>query len=485
MASYGLTRYGFIQKSADQIRQSYESNLQAEFPGIDTSSDAVGGQIIGVMEKTDLDLWDAMSGIYSASYLDSAEGVALDDIGELVNIKRAGAKSAEAIVSLKGIESTLIDTNTIVATTQTNIEFKNKRDVTISVNSSILIDITVSDIQDSQTYFVKINEINVEITSGASATAISIADALAAKINLETATLGVNAELPSTPDGSFKVISNDLRTSFTPEVDSKLTLTDFWTPAEFISIETGDIEAPTGSITVIVTTVAGLSEVYNFDDAISGSDIENDAEYRNRIKLEIKALGGGNLEAIVARMFEVEDVTAVKGFENVSILTDGEGRPPKSIEILIIGGADADIANKLWYVKGGGIETYGSTSVIVDDSQGEPQTIKFSRPDETYIWIRVALTLSGTGDEFQSDGIPTKENNLLLVGRTFGIGDDIIIQRFYCPVYSVSGIESAVVELSQTATPTGPPVTWVTTNISIDDTEIGLFDSARIEVTIP
>lgn len=480
---YGVTKYGFIKKTADKIRTDYARNLKAAFPGIDTSSDSVGGQLIGIFDKATIEFWEGLEAVYKSFYLNSAEGISLDDIGKLIGIPRLGASKSEArAVGLKGSEGTLINTTKIIQTIITNHQFKNKRDVTISINSSMIDVVEVTTVTDSLEYVIKIDEITASINSGVGATAISIANDLVDKINIDTLALGVNAELPAVPDGTFKIFSNDLALSFTPIFDIKLTVNEFWTPADFVSIETGDIEAPSGSLIVIVTPTAGLDEVNNYLDAFPGREIESDSDYRLRIKLELSRLGGGNLEAIVARMYDVEDVTDVVGFENRLLATDSDGRPGKSIEIILQGGNDQGIANKLWLVKGGGIQTFGDVDKDVTDSKGKIQDLHFSRPEEVYIWVRAALTVT---DLFPPDGIQTIENNLLLLGRAFGIGEDIAYQKFFCPCYSVSGVESVVLEIAETATPTPPPTGWITVNIDINYRQIGLFDSSRIEVTVP
>jgi len=478
---YGVTKYGFIKKSADQILLDYNKSLEAEFPGIDTSPDEPGGQLIGVFSKPTMNYWEILEGIYSANYLDSAEGIALDKIGKIVDIPRLGAsRSLARAVGLKGDENTVITTSLTIQTQVTNHQFKAKRSVTITLDSSIVVDVIVSNVQNTAQYYVKINEITKIVTSDSDATAEEIAQLLVQVINADTSALGVSAQLPSTPDGSFKIISNDLTQPFTPEFDAKLTVNEFWTPADFNSVEYGSIEAPTGSLTTIVTPVAGLSAVYNFQDATPGRIIESDADYRQRIKVEISRLGGGNLEAIVARMYEVEDVTHVRGFENRNNAIDSEGRPGHSIEIIVQGGNNQDIADKLWLIKGGGIKTYGNVHLTVVDSNGKTQDSNFSRPEPRYIWVKAILTVT---DLFPGDGILTIGNNILLLGRTFGIADEIIYQKFYCPIYSVSGVETAVLQLAVTATPSETP-SYVTTNIPMDDRQIGLFDTTRIEVTV-
>ncbi len=196
---------------------------------------------------------------------------------------------------------------------------------------------------------------------------------------------------------------------------------------------------------------------------------------------EPRRLGGGSLEAIKARILnDVDGVILVKGFQNITMITDPvSGRPPKSIEILVEGGSDADIAEELWEVGGGGIETYGTESVIITDSQGDLRNMHFSRPVKAYIWFKITIT---TNTEYPIDGDTEIKENVVLKGRdTFGIGDEIIIQQFYCPIYEVPGVETALIEIQKTSDLT-PPGSYVTTNLTLDDDESPLFDVTRITV---
>jgi len=167
---------------------------------------------------------------------------------------------------------------------------------------------------------------------------------------------------------------------------------------------------------------------------------------------------------------------------NARMSTSG-ARPPKSIEAVVVGGTDVDVANKLWLVKAGGILTHGNTSEIIEDSGGDEHAIKFSRPIPKYAWADIEITLNSEED-FPADGLEQVQVNFIEFGLTLGIGDDYILQKFYAPIYDVSGIASVVLTIGVTDTPAGSPA-LVGTNIAIGETEtLDFSDAARIHVEL-
>ena len=53
--------------------------------------------------------------------------------------------------------------------------------------------------------------------------------------------------------------------------------------------------------------------------------------------------------------------------------TDAAGRPPHSIEIVVQGGTDEDVANIIWKNKAGGIRAYGKHYAYATDVNGNRQ----------------------------------------------------------------------------------------------------------------
>jgi len=67
-------------------------------------------------------------------------------------------------------------------------------------------------------------------------------------------------------------------------------------------------------------------------------------------------------------------------------------------------------------------------------------------------------------------------------GELIGIGEDVITQRFYGPIYSAtSGIGSITVEVAITAAPADVP-SYSTTNAALARAEHARFDAVRVSV---
>lgn len=248
----------------------------------------------------------------------------------------------------------------------------------------------------------------------------------------------------------------------------------------FESEEFGPIAGPAGTLT-IETPVSGWATAANALDAVPGRNIESDADFRVRRDLELRAQGDATIEAIRADLGDVDGVTEVFVFENVTGVTDGEGRPLKSIEAIVLGGTDPDVGEALFATKGAGIETFGSTSEVVIDSQGTAHTIRFNRP--TVIDIHIAITVVTNTDPLQGpvyplDGDDQVKAALVAFEVNLGIADDVILEAVKCEAFDVDGVVDITVFLIDTS---GPPSGTV--NIPIDIREIADLDTSRVTVT--
>lgn len=206
---------------------------------------------------------------------------------------------------------------------------------------------------------------------------------------------------------------------------------------------TGPVVANAGTLTVILTPVAGWNSITNAADATLGVDEETDAELRLRREEELRATGAASVEAIRADLLAVTGVEEVYIFENTTLITDGTGLPGKAFECLVLGGDAADVAEQIFLSKAAGIQAFGDETEVVVDSQGFNHTIQFTRPTEKVILFRVELTKDATypagGDADVRTAIFTQADDEL------GIGDDIIISRYYDPVFGISGVTDVTV----------------------------------------
>lgn len=480
---YGVTKYGFIMKRGDQVLADLKASVQELFPTLDLSDQTPEGQIIGVISKPITDLWEIANADYNAQYPNSAEGQSLDNVCELNAITRLGASPDRAVLSLNGDEGTIVNTTFQVQTIDKSVTFQAQESATISVANTNKMILDVTTIADSVDYIITINQHTVSINSGVVATAESISILIVDEINALTDLIFANAILPLVPDGTFTILSNDTDNAFTAYPDVNFTINDFWTPIVTLATVDGSIPAPTNTITQIVTPVFGLANVTNLKDAELGREIETDTHLRERRYASIRIVGAATVEAIKARILQqVDGVTQCKVYENVEDVIDIDGLLPHSLLVLAVGGSDLDIANKIWETRSAGIQTNGNISTIIYDSMNEPHNIKFSRPTNDYIWLRITLTVFPS--TFPANGVAAITDAILEKSTSFGIGDEVLIQSFYCPIYSVAGVESAYIEMAMTTDLT-PPLVYGTSNILIGKQEASIFDSSRIEIIIP
>lgn len=483
MATYGVTDVGFILKRLKTIADAMKEDAQKQLPGIDTTEDSVPGTIIDVVAEALAEQWQLGQQTYSARFPSTSQGAQLDFIGQINAIKRLAPQKSNVYLGYNGVDGTIIPAGKQVKSDRGDV-YENIIEGELDDTSTNQVEVETITVLDTHLYSILIDANSVDYTSSGSATIEEITNGIIDAINLETLILLVNATEIDASAGTFHIASNDGERAFEVTLNTDFQLNDFWTPIKIQALETGRLEAEAGAITTIVTPISGLAAVYNFTEVNLGDDLQSDDDYRLRLFQEVRRLGGGSLEAIKDRLENnVEGVILVRGFENDTMITEPVTlRPPKSIEMLVEGGLDEDIAEELWIAKGGGIETFGNVHVVITDSQGSLRNIHFSRPVKAYIWFRITLTVN---TKFPADGESLIKENIVLTGREgFGIGDEILIQEFYCPIYEVEGIENAIIEIQKTPNLT-PPVSYVTTNLTLADDESPLFDVTRVEVLIP
>jgi uncharacterized phage protein gp47/JayE len=149
--------------------------------------------------------------------------------------------------------------------------------------------------------------------------------------------------------------------------------------AHFEADKEGPFSAPAHTLTVIATPVAGWLSVTNVKDALLGRLKETDVELRLRRVKELRAPGSGTLDSLKAKLEMIPNVSGVLILHN-----DGRAEksvPPHTIEAIVMGGDQQEIAETIWQHKALGIGTHGSSMVALKDSQGHEQKIRFSRPE--------------------------------------------------------------------------------------------------------
>lgn len=277
-------------------------------------------------------------------------------------------------------------------------------------------------------------------------------------------------------DGQLQVRSDSLLVTFAITVNANLQIDQVSAAMEMEAEDTGQVQAPAGTLTVIETPVGGWVAITNPGDAVLGRDVETNTALRLRRASSLQIAGAGTLEAIRATVAQETGVLAAFAFENTGDVVDGDGLPPHSFEVVVDGGSDQDIVDTIWLTKPAGIQTFGSSSGVATDSQGDPHTIFFSRP--TLIEEFMDVDYERYDEEvFPTDGEAQIAAAVLAFGQALGIGQDILIDRFEATaVLATTGVAETQVKIEDVFPPTNDE------NIPISKRERAVFDASRIRV---
>ena len=192
----------------------------------------------------------------------------------------------------------------------------------------------------------------------------------------------------------------------------------------------GAVAALAGTITTINTPTRGWASVTNPAAATVGAPAETDAELRIRQGQSVALPSLTPFEGVDGAIANVAGVTRHKLYENDSGATDSNGLPPHSISAIVDGGDVTEIAQTIRGNKGQGTATYGTTSVTVPDTYGNPHVISFSRSTDVPIYGHITLK-AFTGYTSQIGGQIQQAVADYINGLT--IGDDVLLSRIYSP----------------------------------------------------
>lgn len=379
----GLSSTGFLAARLDEVRTAIESAWRTAFgANADLAADSPDGQIVGILAEREASLWEQLAGVYAAAFLDSAAGVALDEIATLAAVTRLGASASTVTLTATGTPGTVLPAGRRVG------------------------------LDDTSTVW-----------------------------SLAAATIGGG--------GTVDVLAT--------------------------AVDTGPLPALSGSDWTIQTPVTGWTSVTNALDATLGRTRESDEALRARVRALFSAAGAPS-DGVRAAVAQVADVDEVIVASNTGMVTDSEGRPPKSIEVIVRGGDDDAIAQAIWNTKALGIESYSASadSGSATTTLGGTETVPFTRPTEVDVYIEADVTIDPTLYPVDGDALVAAE--ILAHEALLTIGVDVtpfrILQGIETP-----GIVTCTLRVGRSANPTE------TTPLAMALRELAVLDSSRITVT--
>ena len=427
MADYGLTQQGINIKRLDTILEEMHTELSEKW-NINTQQNQNSLLNVLLTNIADMiaELWELGQDVYYSQYPTSAEGMFLDNVGQFIGISRETDVPSYYRILCVGTEGTVIPTSTMIAsTTNPAVYLYPVSEKRISKSSFNKVWIKIASI-DGNPVSVELNGNHYSVTPESGASATTILNQLAGEISDEDFSVSVNENDNLLYIEAVQDISNN-----TLVISENLTTENIGCVFTFRTKEVGDIPLPAGCITEIAKAVTGLKAVTNVGTYIAGRLAETDAEFRKSYMEKIFSHSGRMVESIKSTILDnCQGVTAIAVYENNSNSVDSEGRPPHSIEVVIDGGEETEIAQWILNTKAGGIYTFGDQEITLVGENGEEIVVRFNRPEFVRVWFRVEIS--------KPNGVTLPENyaeiirNIIITKiNTLGCGDDIIPQNLF------------------------------------------------------
>lgn len=480
---YGLTPTGFTRMRLPEIRRRIYDDLNAATGEVfDESPDSLIGQIVGVWVDREAALWELAEKLFYTPYPATAPDMALDLAVSYAGVTRLQPAATEARVVLGGEPGTVVParsevgSNLLTPTGQRLPPFRLSDEVTISGAVAALMRVDVGSTPTVGTlYTFDWNGVRTSAVATSGQSSGGVAQALANALTAVGATVTVNGtEITVTSAGAFS-----------GEHSANMTLKAVASPGRAVCVEPGPVEVPAGALDQIRTPAPGWTSVGNPDPAIPGRSLETEFELRRRYPLGVYQLGSGTQPSIFANLAQdVAGMTALAVYENNTNTTDAEGRLPHSIEVVIEGGDDVYIARRIYELKGGGIDTNGTTLRQVAGRDGRLHPIRFSRPQTLNIWLLASL-LTATEEVVPGDQAARALKAIVDAGNLLQPGQDVFLQRLSAEVFKattgVAKVNLRAVALAPNSAQPNPSA-YTTADILVGSRQRARFSLARAAI---
>ena len=487
MPEYGITETGLRIKRFDTILSEINA-FQTEGFGVQVGANTrsfLNTLNTSVADKI-AELWELGADIYHNLSPMSAEGAALDNAVQFGGNSREKARSTYYPIHCECTEGITPDEETLIESdTNPAIKFLSAEERTISRSSFNKAKVKVVSTQPGEAYTVALNGTLYSYTckaqDGPEAILGGLRDLILAD-EAEAFTASVDSE-----NVLLIIEAADVESENSMLLTDNLTTESVTAIISFASEEPGEVSLPNGAITKIVTAPTGFLSCTNLCGYVAGRLLETDVELRQSYVDKIFSRSSRMTDSIrSAILANCAGVTAAQVYENRTNETDSEGRPPHSVEAVVDGGSNSDIAEQILATVSAGITTYGSVSVDVPGEDDDMIEVCFNRPTYIYCWFKVTLTIS------KASLVPANYAELVETAIVDAMsqvenGEDVVPQQQFLPaIYEqVPGISYIDVSIyTTTSASEGQPSSYPLRSVEITNRQRAMTSSTRIEVAL-
>jgi uncharacterized phage protein gp47/JayE len=200
----------------------------------------------------------------------------------------------------------------------------------------------------------------------------------------------------------------------------------------------GAISAALNTVNVINTPQLGWASVNNpVHIAQVGAPVETDAALRVRQAGSVALPASSPLASIFAAIGQLSGVTQWTVYENNTSVTDANGVPSHSIDVIVAGGNLLTIAETIQQTKSQGTGTYGAeTFSVTDPGSGLPVTIRFDVLTEVPVYVSITVKAL---PNYASTTATLIQNSVSAFLESLPIGGEV----FYSQLYPAAQLDSA------------------------------------------
>lgn len=462
MAQTILTATGFNRPTLAELLKRIGDNVAVVVGPVNRDPDSGTGQLLGTFAEALGVNYETAEHVFLSRFVSSAEGSALDAIGEWMGNPRQTKTKTRVNVILYGENGRTVPAGSTA--TYNNHLFSLAADVTIS--NSNTNDITIRFVATTGNVGVRINSISYTVP-GDNKQPFEVANQVAALVNTAGSSGGTSAFTAVANGANLRITSPNVNSGIivSPE-GGGASIQQVGSPGLMTALEDGPIVVPANLLTTPVSAVTGWTGINNPTAGATGASRESDTSYRARLSnAQGATTGKATPEAIKANMLTVSGVTSATVIVNNTMTTNSEGQPGKSYMVVVSGGLAQDIGQMIWNVGGAGIETFGDHQVTAQDSDGNPHVINYSVVQPQEVDVKVVV------DNLSSEEIASTGLKQLIIGAisnyfaTLGLGDDVVPQRMFGYIYNAT---HGVIHMTITAGLAGGPLSEAAVPIDSD-----------------
>lgn len=421
---YGLLPTGFAPMPQTVVAQQLTTSIKAlRGASFDCTGGSLTGMWIGILSEREAAIWDVMQAIDSSQDPDKATDAAQDALCTLTGSFRGSARSSQVTGILTGDPTTVVGQGSIVNTLSTNKSFVTVAPATIVALASRAISTLYA--------------LDARVTNGGGVWQCIVSG---------TSDSGAGPQPPagSPPPPGAVVVDGSATWVF-------LGLGTGAVEVIMLSSEQDEIACDPYDLANIRTPTGGWLGCANKLAAVLGAPVQSNESLRVSRENELVGEGTGPADAIRAALLK-GGVTSCTVQVNDTDLVDGNGQAPHSVQAIVEGGEDATIAAILKRQVGAGIQTIGTTTVMINDSQGTPQAYKFTRVEQVIIYVSATYTYNpapiSKGGYSTTQGTALAQTAIASLGNSRSIGRDVVASSLAAALFPifVNGVQVAGVQ---------------------------------------